>query len=177
MTDEPLVEPATPEDEAAIEAQLGRAPRAIAGIGWRCPCGKPGVVATLPRLPNGDPFPTTFYLTCPRASSACSTLESEGVMRDMADRLGTDADLKASYEEAHAAYLSARSALSQGEVVPEIENVTAGGMPDRVKCLHSLLAHSLAAGPGVNPLGDETAELIGEFWRRPCLPDVVEDES
>jgi hypothetical protein len=42
-----------------------------------------------------------------------------------------------------------------------------------VKCLHALLGHALAAGPGVNPLGDETLARVGEWWSRPCLPDRV----
>ena len=49
--------------------------------------------------------------------------------------------------------------------VPEVENVSAGGMPNRVKCLHSLIAHSLSAGPGVNPLGDEALAGLPEWWK------------
>jgi hypothetical protein len=158
-------------DEATIAAQLGRTPRGLAGIAWRCPCGKPGVVATLPALPDGTPFPTTYYLTCPRAAAACSTLEAEGVMRDMSERLAIDDELAAAYRSAHDAYLADRRALSGERVVPQIEGVSAGGMPDRVKCLHALAAHALSAGPGVNPLGDETVALLGEFWTRPCLEE------
>jgi hypothetical protein len=158
-------------DEATIAAQLGRTPRGLAGIAWRCPCGKPGVVATLPALPDGTPFPTTYYLTCPRAAAACSTLEAEGVMRDMSERLAIDEELAAAYRAAHDAYLADRLALSGELVVPQIEGVSAGGMPDRVKCLHALAAHALSAGPGVNPLGDETVALLGEFWTRPCLEE------
>jgi hypothetical protein len=130
-------------------------------------------VATRPRLPGGSPFPTTFYLTCPRASSACSTLESNGVMAAMAARLHEDPALAQAYAAAHEAYLAARravGALTGDGDVPEIEGVSAGGMPDRVKCLHALAAHALAAGPGVNPLGDETLALVGAWWERPCLP-------
>ena len=164
-----MIEPIGPSDEATIAAQLGRAPRGMAGVAWRCPCGKPGVVATLPALPDGTPFPTTYYLTCPRAAAACSTLEAEGLMRDMADRLASDSELAAAYASAHEAYLADRRALAGDLDVPQIAGVSAGGMPDRVKCLHALAAHALAAGPGVNPLGDETVALLGEFWARPCL--------
>ena len=160
--------PMTPADEQAITNQLGRMPRGVAGIAWRCVCGEPGVVATEPRLSDGTPFPTTYYLTCPRATSACSTLESQGVMATMTARLQQDEALAAAYRSAHAAYLRDRAELGE---VPEIAGVSAGGMPDRVKCLHVLVAHSLAAGPGVNPLGDEALAAVGEFWRRPCLPD------
>ncbi len=163
--------PVSDRDAAVIEAQLGRTPRAMAEVAWRCPCGRPGVVATRPRLPNGDPFPTTYYLTCPRAAAACSTLESEGLMRQMTERLAVDEDLRSRYLAAHQAYLADRDRLAGGDAVPEIDQVSAGGMPDRVKCLHALLGHALAAGPGVNPLGDEVAERLGRFWEQPCLPE------
>jgi uncharacterized protein len=163
---EPVREPMSAEDEATVTLQLQRPPRGVAGVAHRCPCGKPSVVATLPRLADGTPFPTTYYLTCPRATSACSTLESQGVMTEMTARLQTDAELAGAYRRAHAAYLRDRAELGD---VPEIAGVSAGGMPDRVKCLHVLVAHSLAAGPGVNPLGDEALAAVGEFWRRPCL--------
>lgn len=158
----------TPEDESVIAAQLQRAPRGVAGVAHRCPCGKPDVVATEPRLPDGTPFPTTYYLTCPRATAACSTLESQGLMAEMTVRLAEDEELAAAYERAHQAYLRDRRTLGS---VPEIDGVSAGGMPTRVKCLHVLVGHALAAGSGVNPLGDEAVERIGAFWDRPCLTD------
>jgi hypothetical protein len=165
------IEPMTDDDEAAITAQLGRAPRGVVGVAWRCPCGQPGVVATAPRLPNGTPFPTTYYLTCSRATAACSTLEASGQMATMTERLSTDPELARRYRQAHRSYLADRAELTAvGEDVPEIAGVSAGGMPDRVKCLHALLAHALAAGPGVNPFGDEAREELGEFWVRPCAP-------
>ena len=158
----------TAADTAAVTRQLGRAPRGVAGVAYRCPCGKPAVVATEPRLPDGSPFPTTYYLTCPRAVAACSALEADGSMAAMTRRLAADADLAAAYATAHRAYLSDRQALGD---VPEIGAVSAGGMPDRVKCLHALLGHALAAGPGVNPIGDEVAATVGAFWSRPCLEE------
>lgn len=151
-------------DLDAVAAQLGRTPRGVVAVAHRCPCGNPDVVRTAPRLPDGTPFPTTYYLTCPRAAGAVSTCESEGLMRDMTDRLGSDAELVAAYRRAHEAYLAERAELGE---VPEIEGISAGGMPDRVKCLHVLAAHALAAGPGVNPLGDEVLERLPEWWAGP----------
>ncbi len=162
------IEPLTDADAAVVAEQLGRPPRGVAGVAWRCPCGKPGVVATQPRLPDGTPFPTTYYLTCPRAVAGCSTLESQGVMAEMSARLDADPEVRAAYAAAHAAYLADRAALGE---VPEIEGVSAGGMPSRVKCLHVLVAHALAGGAGVNPLGDEALAMLGAFWQRPCLED------
>lgn len=159
-------------DEKVITAQLGRRPRGVAGVAWRCPCGKPGVVKTEPRLSDGTPFPTTYYLTCPRAVSGCSALEANQVMVEMTERLKTDSELAASYLRAHEAYLADRAELGE---VPEIEGISAGGMPTRVKCLHVLVGHSLAVGPGVNPLGDEAVAALGEFWTRPCQLEDVDD--
>ena len=169
-----------PADERAIAAQLGRTPRGAHEIGHRCPCSLPDVVTTEPRLPNGTPFPTTYYLTCPRAASRIGTLEGEGVMKQMQDRLGTDPALAAAYRRAHEAYLEARSALAEkaGLDVPEIAGISAGGMPDRVKCLHVLAGQSLAQGRGVNPLGDEVLDRLGEWWSAgPCVDLDLEDDE
>ena len=159
-------------DITAIQAQLGREPRGIDSVGHRCPCGNPDVVTTEPRLPNGTPFPTTFYLTCPRAASLIGTLEGSGLMKDMQARLSEDDELAAAYRVAHERYLQVRSEVGAraGLDVPEIEGISAGGMPDRVKCLHVLAGQSLAMGRGANPLGDEVLDLLGEWWAAgPCV--------
>jgi len=157
----------SPDDEAAIGDQLGRPPRSIHDIGHRCPCGKPDVVTTEPRLDDGTPFPTLYYLTCPRAVAECSRLESALVMKEQNERLAVDPELAAAYASAHEDYLARREAAGH---VAEIAGVSAGGMPTRVKCLHVHLAHRLAAGPGVNPIGDETLALVPPWWRDgPCV--------
>lgn len=157
----------TPADRAAVAAQLGRPPRGTRAVVHRCPCGLPDVVETTPRLADGTPFPTLYYLTCPRAVAACSRLESAGVMRDLQARLAADPDLAARYAAAHVDYLARREAIAK---VPEIDGVSAGGMPGRVKCLHVHCGHALAVGPGVNPIGDEVVELITPWWTdRPCV--------
>jgi len=157
----------TQEDLNAIATQLGRTPRDVHAIAHRCPCGKPAVVETPPRLSDGTPFPTFYYATCPRLTGAISTLETTGMMAEMESRLTTDPDIADKYKAAHQAYLDARGAL--GMDVPEVDGITAGGMPTRVKCLHSLVAHSLGAGPGVNPFGDEALAALPEWWDgEPC---------
>jgi hypothetical protein len=148
-------------DRAVVAAQLGRAPRAIRQVAHRCPCGNPDVVETSPALPDGTPFPTLYYLTCPKAASAIGTLESSGLMREMTQRLDDDAELAAAYRCAHEAYLARREEIGH---VEQIAGISAGGMPQRVKCLHVLVGHSLAAGPGVNPFGDEALALLPEWW-------------
>ena len=155
-------------DRDAVAAQLGRPPRAIRAVAHRCPCGNPDVIETSPRLPDGTPFPTLYYLTCPRAAAAIGTLESSGLMREMTDRLRTDPDLAARYQAAHEAYLARREQIGH---VEEIDGISAGGMPNRVKCLHVLVGHSLAAGRGVNPLGDEALDRLEPWWASgPCVP-------
>ncbi len=152
---------------AAVSAQLARPARGVAAVAHRCPCGLPDVVLTRPRLPDGTPFPTTFYLTCPRAVGAVGTAESTGRMRELNQRLATEPELAAGHRAAHEHYLAVRSTLGD---VPEISGISAGGMPERVKCLHALVAHALAAGPGVNPIGDETLRELPPWWAAgPCV--------
>lgn len=158
-------------DRAAVTAQLGRAPRAVREVAHRCECGLPTVVATSPRLEDGTPFPTLFYLTCPRLASRLGTLEAEGRMREMTDRLAEDPELAAAYRRAHEAYLAERDAIE-----PLGTDVSAGGMPGRVKCLHVHAGHALARGRGVNPFGDEALDEVGEWWTAgPCV--CVNDEG
>ncbi|MFC4945680.1 DUF501 domain-containing protein [Pseudonocardia sp. GCM10023141] len=153
-----------PADAAAVAAQLGRPPRAVREVAHRCPCGLPSVVQTAPRLEDGTPFPTLYYLTCSRLNSRIGTIEAEGRMREMTERLAADPELAAAYQRAHESYLAERDAIESLGT-----KVSAGGMPDRVKCLHVHVAHALAAGPGVNPFGDETLAEVGEWWRAgPC---------
>lgn len=161
-----MVKP-TQEDLDAIQNQLGRTPRDVYAIAHRCPCGKPDVVETPPRLSDGTPFPTFYYATCPKLTGAISTLEGSGMMAHMQERLTSDPVLLGQYQAAHDDYLAARAAL--GMQVEEVEGISAGGMPDRVKCLHSLVAHSLAAGLGVNPFGDEALASLNAWWKdSPC---------
>jgi hypothetical protein len=166
------LDPPTADDIRIVSAQLGRPARNVIGIAARCVCGAPTVVSTSPRLDDGTPFPTFYYLTHPAATAAVSTLEAEGRMPQLAALLIDDGpdgsgptSIAARYRAAHLAYLADRESIA---VVPEIEGISAGGMPDRVKCLHALVGHALAAGPGVNPIGD--LALAEAAWS----PDVCE---
>ncbi len=146
-----------PADLDAVARQLGREPRGVLDIAYRCPNGEPAVVKTAPRLPDGTPFPTLYYLTHPALTAAASRLESDGVMREMTERLGHDAELAAAYRRAHESYLAERDAVEALGT-----SFSGGGMPDRVKCLHVLIAHALAKGRGVNPFGDEALAMLAE---------------
>lgn len=166
-----MSEKPTQEDLDAIKSQLGRTPRDVHAIAYRCPCGKPAVVETPPRLSDGTPFPTFYYATCPRLTGAISTLETTGMMMEMQDRLATDLELAGKYLSAHEDFMAARNAVAKevGIDVPEVEGISAGGMPTRVKCLHSLVAHTLGAGPDVNPFGDEALAALPQWWMdSPC---------
>ncbi|KAF2417362.1 DUF501 domain-containing protein [Microbacterium sp. B35-30] len=151
----PPYPPVSDADLAVLREQLGRPARGVVGIAARCVCGNPTVVATSPRLPDGTPFPTFYYLTHPAATAAMSVLEADHVMRELSDLL-SDEEVAAAYRLAHEAYLGDRSAFGE---VEEIAGISAGGMPTRVKCLHALAGHALAAGPGVNPIGDRALAL------------------
>ena len=162
----PVVERA---DLDAVARQLGREPRGVLQIVYRCPNGEPGVVKTAPKLPDGTPFPTLYYLTHPVLTAAASRLESSGMMREMTERLRHDPELATAYQQAHESYLAERDAIeSLGTVF------SAGGMPDRVKCLHVLIAHSLAKGRGINPLGDEALTLLAA---EPSMAGILAPEQ
>jgi hypothetical protein len=162
-----------PADLAIVSRQLGRPPRGVLAIAHHCPCGLPDVVQTAPRLPDGTPFPTLYYLTCPRATAAVSRLEASGLMQEMTHRLATDPDLCDQYHAAHEDYLTRRdeAAVRAGVEPLPAGTQSAGGMPDRVKCLHALVAHEIAV-PGANPIGAEAARAAGAWWHAgPCVHD------
>ncbi len=160
-----------PQDTQAVTAQLNREPRGAIEVAHRCGCGAPDVLKNAPRLPDGTPFPTLYYLTCPRAAGFIGTLEANGVMKDFEDQLASDPELAAQYQKAHDEYLATREAI---EHVDEIDGITAGGMPNRVKCLHVLVAHALAVGPGVNPLGDRALAMLKDWSQAgPCWKEEL----
>ena len=163
------VETLTPTDQdiRVLSAQLGRTVRDVIEIPARCVCGNPLVAATAPRLSNGSPFPTVFYLAHPAITAAASRLEAGGLMYEMTDALADDTELASRYTLAHENYLAERERIrliSGTDEVPEIENISAGGMPTRVKCLHAVIGHTLAVGRGINPMGDWGLDKIADWW-------------
>jgi hypothetical protein len=150
MTRPPFAPPSEADLRIAAR-QLGRPARGVVGVAARCTCGAPVVLATAPRLEDGSPFPTLYYLSHPAAVAAVSRLEATGVMAELSALLVATPALRTAFRHAHLEYLADRESIAR---VPEIEGISAGGMPDRVKCLHALVAHALAAGPGTNPIGD-----------------------
>ena len=103
----------TDADREAFTQQLGRPPRGVLAVAYRCAHDVPAVVLTAPRLEDGTPFPTMYYLCCKELNAAVSRMESAGLMREMTDRLGEDPDLAAAYRRAHDSYLASRNAFGR----------------------------------------------------------------
>ncbi|MEJ5927521.1 DUF501 domain-containing protein [Corynebacterium sp. H128] len=142
---------------AAVTEQLGREPRGVLEISYTTPDGAPGVVKTAPRLEDGTPFPTLYYLTEPRLTAEASRLEVAHVMKWMQSRLAEDEDLQADYRAAHEHFLAERNKLADLGT-----DFSGGGMPDRVKCLHVLIAYALAEGPQRVRFGTEAVAMAAE---------------
>ena len=170
LVDHLLENPASKADKDIVKRQLGRFPRGMVAVGARCVCGRPLAVITRPCLEDGTPFPTTCYLTSPEAVKAASHLEAQGFMKECNDLLNNNEDVAKKYEQAHKAYLEFRKELANrlNDSEEHIKNMSAGGMPVRVKCLHALLAQSLVMGKGVNPIGDMVLNKISSEFS----PDV-----
>lgn len=158
-------------DASVIAAQLGREPRGLVAVGARCACGRPAVTVTSPRLPDGSPFPTLFYLSLPYLVYKISRLEADGKMAEYNEALAESPELAAAHERAHRSYLERRRILGD---VPEIAGVSAGGLPNRVKCLHALAGYSLAVGRGVCPIGDMALDGVG-WGAAVCHCEETED--
>lgn len=139
------------------------------GVAARCHLGVPMVIESHPVLEDGSPFPTLYWLTCPILNKRVSTLESEGSMNDVTDRLRTDPSLQRRLADAIDRYRAQRDAHS---VIKESGGPPGGG-PDRVKCLHSHVAHELAGG--ANPIGSIT--LAATTWPDCVAPCVQVSEG
>lgn len=171
LVDSLLENPASDADKDIVKRQLGRFPRGMVAVGARCACGRPLAVITRPCLEDGTPFPTTCYLTSPEAVKAASHLEAQGFMKECNNLLNNDNDIVKKYEQAHKYYLEFRHelAIRLGDSEEHIKDMSAGGMPVRVKCLHALLAQSLVMGKGVNPIGDMVLSKVkNEFDPNVC---------
>ena len=149
------------EDQLVVVAeQLGRTPRGVLEVSYTTPDGQPAVIKTAPKLDDGTPFPTLYYLTDPRLTAESSRLEVAQVMKWMESRLAESEELRQDYLAAHEHYLAERNAIE------DLGNdFSAGGMPERVKCLHVLIGYALAEGPGRVCFGTEAVALAAEHGR------------
>lgn len=177
LADRCLAAPATDDDIAVVERQLGRYPRGMVAVGARCVCGNPLAVITRPVLPGGIPFPTTCYLTSPEAVKAASHVEAAGAMQAYGAMVAEGGEAHDAYQRAHELYLAFRHEIAAklGDSEEHIEGTSAGGMPVRVKCLHALLAQTLVMGEGINPIGDLVLERVrDEFDPTVCRCGIDE---
>ncbi|AKE38819.1 Hypothetical protein NG00_00762 [Corynebacterium camporealensis] len=148
------------QDLETVAKQLGRKPRGVLEIAYRTPDEQPAVIKTAPKLEDGTPFPTLYYLTDPRLTAEASRLEVAHVMKWMEKRLGEDEELAADYQRAHEYYLNKRNAIEDLGTT-----FSGGGMPERVKCLHVLIAYALAEGPDHFRLGTEAVAMAADHGR------------
>ena len=152
---------------AVLSAQLGRPARGNPAVAHRCGHGLPTVVRVDPRLEDGTPFPTTFWLACPLLRSAVGRMEADLEMVRLNERLAEDEALRTDYAATADRYVTFRDRLGEPGA-PLDGSPTAGGMPGRVKCLHVHLAHHLATGD--NPVGAHVAEaLLPLTCPAPCV--------
>lgn len=163
---------ADPVEKAVIAAQLGRPSRADSAVAHRCAHGLPTSIRVDPRLGDGTPFPTTFWLTCPLVKKHVGTLEADHVMAGLNERLATDGEFAAEYEAAAQRYVALRDTL--GEPLPG--SPRAGGAEGHIKCLHSHAGHTLATNDNV--VGHETLDRVLPMpCPAPCVDlDTVIDE-
>jgi hypothetical protein len=160
--------PMGPDDVALAEQMIHRPLRGESAAAVRCAWGLPAVLRVRPALDDGTPFPTLFWLSCPLAGKHVARIEARGEMAGLNERLAAEPELAAAYGAAHERYLATRDQL--GPKVPK--DPSAGGMPGRVKCLHSLYAHHLATRD--NPIGEWVAEQVEPM---PCPAPCVSLEG
>jgi hypothetical protein len=141
-------------DRAVVERQLGRPPRAFRSVAVRCPFGRPAVTEQAPYDEHGEPFPTTFWLTCPHLVAAVSRVEAAGGVERWTERAKRDPDLASSLEEAHREQRRLRPEPPLG-----IGGASRGGS---LKCLHAHAAFALAR-PGYE-LGDRILAELPSLW-------------
>jgi uncharacterized protein len=146
------VEPATQRDREAIERQLGRPPRALAGVAARCSLGGPSVIAQRPYDEAGMPFPTTLWLSCRVLVRSVSELESSGGIAELEAELGMQPDLRASRRRAEVRVAALRESLDEGGPRADggaalATSLDGGADAAPLKCLHAHAAVALAAPP------------------------------
>ena len=166
------------DDRTIVARQLGRTPRAFRRVVVRCPCGLPAVTEQEPYDVNDEPFPTTYYLTCPRLVSAISRLEAQGGVERWSEAVAADPELERSLEEATREQARIRRELAAGRVGKDggaSLDLGIGGSrsPRHLKCLHAHAAFALAQ-PGYE-LGERILAEVGEPWPsdRFCSAELV----
>lgn len=159
------------DDRAVVERQLGRTPRAFLRVAYRCPFGAPAVTEQAPYDTAGEPFPTTYYLTCRHLVAAVSRLEAAGGIERWSAALDDDAGLAASLAEATQEQRAVRRELAAGRIGQEggasLElGIGGSARPEKLKCLHAHVAFALAR-PGYE-LGERILAELEPLWPAQC---------
>jgi uncharacterized protein len=159
------------DDRAVVASQLGRAPRAFLRVAVRCPFGAPAVTVQAPYDSAGEPFPTTFYLTCRHLVAAVSRLEAGGGIERWSAAVQSEPALAASLRDATAEQRAIRRELAGDRVGREggtSLDLGIGGSsrPEKLKCLHAHVAFALAR-PGYE-LGERIVAEIDVMWPERC---------
>jgi len=164
------------DDGEIVARQLGRAPRAFRRVVRRCPFGRPAVTEQAPYDADGEPFPTTYYLTCPHLVAAVSRLEASGGVERWGEAARRDAALRASLERATVEQQRLRRHLADGRVGRDggaSVDLGIGGTrrPERLKCLHAHVAFGLAR-PGYE-LADRVLAELEPLWPERCCTEPL----
>lgn len=162
------------EDRAVVERQLGRPPRAFRRVAVRCPFGRPAVTEQAPYDPAGEPFPTTYYLTCPHLVAAVSRLEAAGGVERWTEATAGDPRLVESLLSATEEQRLVRRRLAAGVTGRDDGSSLKLGIggasdPARLKCLHAHAAFALAR-PGYE-LGEQMLSELDPLWPEACCMD------
>lgn len=159
------------DDRAVVERQLGRPPRAFHRVVVRCPFGMPAVTEQTPYDDADEPFPTTYYVTCPHLVAAISRLEAAGGVERWSERVATDSAMAASLRRATREQREVRRELAGSKIGRDDGSSLELGIggarrPERLKCLHAHAAFALAR-PGYE-LGEGVLAEISSLWPETC---------
>jgi len=162
------------DDRAVVAAQLGREPRAFRRVVVRCPFGRPAVTEQAPYTPEGEPFPTTYWLTCRHLVAAVSRLEAAGGVERWSAAVESDDALRADLGRASAEQRAIRRGLVDGEgpdggAALEL-GIGGSRKPEALKCLHAHVAFALAR-PGYR-VGEAILDEVPEQWPAKCCTDL-----
>ena len=163
-------------DREIVAAQIGRPPRAFARVAVRCPFGRPAVTEQSPYDPTGEPFPTTYYLTCRHLVAAISRLEAAGGVERWTAAVAADPELAASLARADDEQRVLRAGLAGGMSGKDggaslALGVGGAGRSGSLKCLHAHAAFALAR-PGYL-LGERIVAEIDPLWPDHCCSATV----
>ena len=161
----------TDADREAVARQLGREPRAFRRVVVRCPFGRPAVTEQHAYTPDGEPFPTTYYVTCRHLVAALSRLEADGGVERWSARVDAEPELAASRAGADEEQRRIRRELADGETGRDAGasldlGVGGAGRTGSLKCLHAHAAFALAR-PGYE-LGERILGEVHPLWPERC---------